>query len=269
MVMFEIGRESWILIVGVVLLFFMAIPYLLGPFLVMFSTRFQLDPEIEPFDPEGVKFPMIAREHFVRSQWQLQELGFVPVEWMLLPATIPHLTTIAALFHKPSQSELAMATVIFADSPQVTIQTVTFVEFNLDFSSGTNVVVSNANALSSFATPEHVVKYQFPGNQDLKSLYEIFQRVAARSGSPRLRVDPLVTRHRGNAIDLIREDMLRELNREVDRGWMFVNHLTNQFCFRVPGAFRATWMELPPFKQIRLIANRRRNRELLTELGLS
>jgi len=256
------------IIVGL-LLFLQRVLYILGPFIVLRNIKFQLYPTIETFDPESTKYPLIARKHFEESQSQLEELEFHPIAWMLLPETIPKLSTITILFHKPSHCEFAMASIIFAQNSMIGMQTLSYVEFHVEFSSGIEVNVLNSSMIGTFTAPEHVLKYQFPGNRDLKFLHNVFEKIADKTGHFRQRVDPLATKHHGDPVEMVRQGMLKEMNREVERGWMYVDQHAGQYRLNIFGAFRGAWQELFPLKQIRLAANRKRNHQLLDELGIS
>ena len=256
------------LIVGLIF-FFQRIPHITGPFIVLRLTKLKLHPKIETFDPESAKYPLVARDHFEESQSQLEELGFHPIAWMLLPNMMPNTSTIAIMFHKPSHSEYAMANIIFTENSTVGVQTMSYVEFQTEFTSGVEVAVLNPKTIGTFKTPEHIEKYQFPGNRDLKFLYSVFEKIADKTGNFRHRVDALTSQYQGDPVEMLRHGMQKELNREVERGWMYVNQSAGQYRLNIFGAFRGAWLELFPFKQIRLAANRRRNRQLLDELGIS
>lgn len=80
---------------------------------------------------------------------------------MLLPDTIPNMSTIAILFHKPSHCEFALANIIFAENSTIGMQTMSYVEFQVEFTTEMEVIVLNSKSIGSFATPDHIVKYQF------------------------------------------------------------------------------------------------------------
>ncbi|MCA9092744.1 MAG: hypothetical protein KDA68_04620 [Planctomycetaceae bacterium] len=144
-----------------------------------------------------------------------------------------------------------------------------YVEFQVEFTSGVEVNVLNPNIINIFTVPDHIVKYRFLGNRNLKFLYSVFEKIADKTGNFRQRVDPLATKYRGDPVEMVRQDMLKELNREVERGWMYVNQSAQEYRYTILGAFRGTWQLLFPLKQMRMAANRRRNRQLLDEHGIS
>lgn len=68
---------------------------------------------------------------------------------------------------------------------------------------------------------------------------------------------------------MVRQSIQKELSREVERGWMYVDRSAGLYRLNLFGACRGAWQELFPLKQMRMAANRRRNRQLLDELVIS
>jgi len=249
-------------------------PYLTGPFLIKKIMKAHLNPVIESFNPSSIMLPDIAHEFFQRTQRELENLGFRAIENMLLPNMIPNMTKMVVFFQKSACCEYAIVSFDFIqfDFIQNSIagtETTSHVDFEVELSSGISISVNNAPSMSAFAIPDNYVQYQFPDCHDLDYLYEIFQKLSNKTGANCQRVDQLTSKYHGKPTEMIRQGILKEFNREVDRGRMYIDHQTQQYCFNTFNAFRFSWMFLFPFKQLRLIANRRRNRQLLDELGIS
>jgi hypothetical protein len=236
----------WILCV---VLCFLLLPYVLGPILIFFATRFRMPVEIVPIDLEQQPLPQGVRSYFDAVHQALTQEGFDLAGAMYLPSVLPNAKSLLAVYANRSTSDGAMSTIIVGGSSFSTIQ-IKYVEFVRRFSDNTAIQTNNSPQPGSFKPKPGERTTKLRKIDDPRRLYRLHRFLVEKhkpGGRPVLRLD---SEFHGNAAEYVARVVMEEsLEDQVKTGYMVRD--ANGFRPTPKGALIMTWNELWPFKALR------------------
>lgn len=236
-------------LVWMALLFFVGIPYGLGPLLIYFTLRLRMPPEVVPFDPRESPLPEGIRPHFHAAHEQLTRHTFELVGTMILPSLMPNVKSILALYVNRTVGDMAMTTFIVATNNLTELKT-SYVEFVTRYSDESVVQTNNSRELSSFPSRPDEQTFQFWDIADIARLYGVHRQIVERFGGAARPIIPLDTEYRGDAVAYVGQGVLeRTFERQLDTGYL--RRVPEGFAPTIKGAVLMTWKELWPWKALR------------------
>jgi hypothetical protein len=256
----------WFVILGLVALFYLAIPLV-----VWKSFRIEGTATIVPIDPADLPLPSDVRQHLDAVGDELQQLGYESRATLLLPSATPNVISLLRVFVNQSENVSAMAnsmivTVKAERGDQVRHQP--YVEFTTRYVDGSVFNTLNSEAAPSFPPPAQVLTTRVPWIKEVTKLCQTHEAITtARSGGLRkiLRLDESFG---GDEIAFLQACMKEELQRATEAGYMRLVPGGTHYVATLPGAYWMTWKELPPFKQLLARRSRARAKRLLAEVGI-
>ena len=239
------------------------LPYVLGPPLVFAMLRFKLPVEVFAIDPAKERLPEEVRRYFGDVFTALARNGFELVSTIVLPALVPDVRSIVAVYANRSTGDQAMSTIIVATGGIETLKT-RYVEFVTRFDDGVVVQTNNSPELGAFKPLPQEHTTQFRDIHDLDRLYKLHGFLAQkyrRSGRPLLRLD---AEFHGNAVEYVSRVVLDEtLRAQVETGYLAPTPEGLRATLR--GACIMAWQEAWPAKAIRRRLCQRNAEQVLAE----
>ncbi len=258
--------DSWLSILGMVVLGMVALPYALGPLLIYATMRYRIPPEVIVIDPAHEPLPEDVRAYFHEVHQMLDGQGFQLVAVLGLPSLVPAVRSILALYRNDETLDSAMSTFMVATG-NVSLRN-QYLEFYRRYSDGVSVTTNNSSQLGSFpALPDQHI-YQFWDIKDLDRLFRLHRFLAGkhrRSGHP---ISQLDAQYQGDAAQYIADGVLAEtFAQQVPTG--YVTTYAGGYRPTFKGSLIMTWQELWPAKMIRRARKRREAQEVLREYEAS
>jgi hypothetical protein len=261
--MFDFPYLSTALLVLAGLLLF---PYLLGPIVIRFTLRQAAEPKLDPFDANDPHLPPEVARHFRRVAEALGPLGFDVVQALALPDQTPRVKAVVLLLANRAGADAALATVMYADTPEGTTLQTAYVEIVTRFRDGSVVQTNNSEVLSAFPKGPEKISTQFPTVRAADRLYRLHRALVERHGSPAGKILRLDADFKGDAVAYVTAAIVEELEEQIGTGFMYPSDDRTVYRPTWKGAWLMTWGQLWPFKAIRRQRRDHKARRLLAEL---
>lgn len=231
----------------------LAAVYIGGPLLVLFTHKQNARPELRPM----AETAMSEVPYFAAHVPAIQTLGFELVGCYQVLGVAPNVEgRVAYLVHRANGDG---AVVCVFTSP---VQTIRMMEFGTKFTDGGSLTVGNTLEGGAYVRPKHKPIFRYPQIQDGRRLYAIY-RGAARLLRPGAAKDVPA---RGQEVERLIESVQAEMADQVPEGILRLDEAKGVYRATLYGAFRMTWSQLPPFKQIGRARLRARSRALLRQV---
>jgi len=166
-----------------------------------------------------------------------------------------------------------------------------YVELSTKFSENVSINTGNQPGISAFPIPSGYVNTQHPDLQNISALYEAHLAIMQRHGGGMRPIMELQSKYNGDIAKYLAAGMNGELSKAAEAGCLRLKQIesdqhsssqvanpyqspapdlidqASMFVATLPGAFRITWNELWPIKQI--VAGRKyaRDRKIRKEAG--
>ncbi len=220
---------EWIFValaVGAPLLLFVALPAT-----VKFTFRVADRPEIYTLLPESA--PPGVYDFFNQQTPALETLGFVFAADAVIRGFIPHTTSYFRLMQNRDQGDAVMCAVIESGTGS-NMRTLKYLEFNTEFSSGTEVSTLNSGQPGAFKDVPEKKIIQCPNITGASQLYDIHRRETANleDGFTR-RVLP----RKGDEFSHLAESMVNDLERQAKLGLLVHDRNARAFYPTWKGAY--------------------------------
>jgi hypothetical protein len=255
---------EWLLWAALAVLGLVALPFVLGPFLVRFTVSQKAQPVFEPLDTESGQLPKEVYQHFLKTVEALKEDGFRICGYYRQEGQATNVTAYVALFVNEAQRDLAMAAGMYAElEGQPSLRT-SYVEFCTELADGLELNTANTGELSPHAPVPERKGSSFPEIGDLRRLYQVHRALCARLGPAEKKSVPA----EAELAARVAQDMVKCLEQQVAAGYYYLDGVGG--CFRPTwkGAFLMTWKLCWPVTSIRKALRASRNAALLRELGV-
>jgi len=140
-----------------------------------------------------------------------------------------------------------------------------FVEFTAELADGRALEVSNLGDPRVFAPLPGWTNERLPVVRDPARLLRVFRALVRRRFGAAALAHPDV---KGDPGGYLSAATFRQMGRQVDAGYFWLDRETQTFKRTLKGAALMTWKLLPPFKQVLVARLERRAARLLREIGL-
>ena len=236
-----------------------AIYYLGLPLLIYFQQRLEAHPQFTKLDFHQLS-PATA-EFLLERTKALLDVGFDEPTVVRMPNPLPNLTTNLIMLVNRATGDKAMVTSIFAEPAAAALKTL-YVEFSTRFASGDVFNTLNSSELNAFPPSPNTVRTQAPRVTDTQQLFRLHQFVMNKygAGGGKIVYDP------EQSLDYLANTVLIEsYEKQVKRGWLYYDDGADVYRPTILGAYLMTWGLLQPFKTVRKMLVRLRERRLLAE----
>jgi len=222
------------------------------------------------------QMPPAVYEHFGRTAGGMQACGFELMHYLLVPDMVPHAAAYVALWKNRVRGQMATAVVVFSGSPpQTPVRTTWYVEFLTKLTDAGNssnhggraeglaILTNNGAERGSFKKTKAKDTLRASWVQDPQQLYAIHLHREAHLAPPN------ATRYipaNGDDLDSFLDGTRFEFERQVRLGLFWHDVAIDSYRPTVAGAYRMTWSQLPPIKQMLDSADRRRAESIVARL---
>ncbi len=228
---------------------------IVGPLLVKRSLKPLVSAEIEP-DP--IDPPADVRLHFEAATAAFAKVGFKPAGRYLVRTELGGNQARMLLFRGANGASLGYAAALPRAADHLL-----YCEIGTSFEDGTSVTVGNASAIGPFKPMPGSVTLQLPQIAEAHALWDIHRAVvgARKAGLRAKRVGA------GEEVAAVGEGVGRSAAYQVQCGFLTREAGGRFYALTWLGAFRFTWLSVPPFGPLREKLIRRRDAALMAELG--
>lgn len=246
---------DWLTWIGGALTLLLAAPLALGPPLVKGTLRPLVAAEIEP-DPTDQ--PPDVHGHFEAATAAFARAGFQPLARFLVRTELGGNQARMALFRGPNGASLAYAAALPRPGGHLL-----YCEIGTWFEDGSNVTVGNSPMLGPFKPLPDSLTLQVPEIKDAQALWEIHRAVvgARKAGLRARRVGA------GEEVAAFGQAVGRTVAYQEASGFLAREPGGRFYRLTWRGAYRFTWLSMPPFGPLRTWLVRRRDAALMARLG--
>lgn len=257
-----VDTAAWLLLLAVG---FIALPFVLGPFLIKYTQKMKQEPTLIPFDPDERPAPPVVQEFLTNVEAELWGCGFEVLEHVAVPDLVPNVKAIFTLFGRPESDDLAMAVAAFGSSGGPTIMRKYYVEFATEFADGFVLCTNNSTDEPAYRPLPHKRALQFDRVRNAADLWRIHERATKEFGTgPKRPMPP-----KAAALDRLRVGMLKEQTDQVAVGWLWHDEQYEAFRPTWKGACLMTWKLAWPVSAYRRALRRKNAKRLLQEWDLT
>jgi hypothetical protein len=234
-------------------LFFVVVMYVGAPLLILATQRQNANPSLQAVADATT----LANPYLTNGSAALEALGFQRVGFFNVAGLAPGVRPTVGYFLHRGNGDTAIVASLVAPT-----KTVTFTEFATRFADQSAVTTGNSAITGSYKRPANKPVYHFPEIQDLRRLYAIHQGAMRqlRFGAAKDLPAP------GAETARLLDGLQREMADQVPTGILRLDAVSGTYRPTLYGAYRMTWAQLPPFKQIAKMRRRARAQRLLREL---
>ena len=249
--------EGLLLWMGGLAVFF----YGVMPIQIKFSQKMGAQPQFLPIDLAAVPEPAA---HYLWSCQQALELeGFTTVAHLSWDNSAPNVFPIVTLFMNRTTGVKALAGVFYVVSAEGAKLTTRYAEFITRYENGDVLQTSNAKSFGVFQHGPEQKSLRLPDMQNPHELYAVHcQRMEQRRGEA---IEPLPAP--GTEVTMQQERMVEDYEEQVKFGRLYLDQSLGMYRPTWPGAYRMTWSQLPPMKELRRAQERRKSEAALKELA--
>jgi hypothetical protein len=242
--------------------------YIVGPPLLILATfRHEAHPCVKTVDLEQLPLPSEIQTDFDAVQAELAEDGFVPMGTFLLPSQMPNTRAVFRVFVNRAERVSAMAAWFFAIVDDRVTRHSHHVEFTTRYASGQVFNTLNTKEISVWGKLHNTVTVRVPWITNVRRLYQLHQAITSVKGPAEAKLFDLDTVYGGDSAAYVAGSMREELQHAADAGYLRLDATGSYFVATIPGAYFMTWKQLPPFKQLVALSQRRKAEQLLAEIG--
>lgn len=252
--------EFYIQIGGAVLLFFVSLPFWIGPFIVHATQKMQAHPTIEPAVLED--FPEESQIFFTKNFPLLQQLDFQSVAFFKIPDLLPNLKNLVALWINRKTQELAILTDVHIRNEKMDLHQF-YIEFCTTFTNHSEISTNNTQELVEHYHPNKEV-FIFPQLENPIQLYSVHQHLVQKYRSTRQTCVPLA----GQEMEEFRNNLVEDLGYLPSKGYWAYDAENDIYRITWKGAFLLTWRLAWPVGAIRKWSQRQEAKRLLKSLDI-
>jgi hypothetical protein len=223
-------------------------PYLLGPLLIKMIFWAKVSPTVEVYNPYQIPPPVDVSQFFNYVAQELQQVGFEPTSHMILPEVVANVDSLVMFLQNPQQQDEAIAMAAITRGSDITGQRMQSksIEFSSTFQDGLSIDTNNSQEEHALALSPHKQMFQFQKIFDPVRLYHVHrQLVAEHAKAAKQPITP-----RGMEGPRLAEAMAAEFAYQVNAGIFKLDASRTKYRATLIGAFKMTWKNLFPIKQL-------------------
>jgi hypothetical protein len=255
---------DWV-IIGVAVYFF-GTPLLFMPFF-----RIEAKPTLQLVVPEELLLPSVVQQHLDAVETELDRRGFVNSGTLLVPSAVPSAISVLRIYINRASRVSAMANSVFTINKTkygVHINRVQYVEFTTRYANGEVFNTLNPKVGGLFPIPPRTLTVRVPWITDVGQLYEIHEAITAAKGPAGPKVLRLDAAYGGDIMAFVQGCACEELEQASAAGYLKLLTSGSHYRPTIYGAYRMTWKQLSPIRQLLARLDRRRAESLFREIGI-
>jgi hypothetical protein len=257
---------NWESLIFAAVIILLLLPYWAGPVLIRLTMRQAAEPDLQTFEPNDPILPREVAGHFRRVTEALKPTGFEVVQGMALPNQTPRVQALVLLLVHRANKDAALATAIYAQTPEGTKLQTAYVEIVSRFQDESAVQTNNTEQLGAFPKRPKFTTTRLPMIRKADRLYRLHQALEKRHGSKERKILRVEDEFRGDAVAYLSRAMVEELEAQIETGYMYLSQNEGLYRPTWKGAFLMTWALLWPFSAMRRWLRDREAQRLLREL---
>jgi hypothetical protein len=235
--------------VGLVLVFYVG-----APLLILATFKINARPEFEPVPVENM--PAEVYDYFGQTAGMLQRLGFELISYFTMPGSVANVVPYCAFWQNRATAQASLVTVIYAaaSTPKQSI------EFSTKWADGFAVMTNNSASQGTFKRTHHSDTLYASSVQNMAQLYRLHcyrESLLTKPGAVRF------LPARGEELKIFAISYEYVTRRQIATGYLREDSTPGVYRATFKGAFGMTWPLLPPFKQQRASAEKKRLDEQL------
>lgn len=219
---------------------FILIPMVFGPFMVKSSLRISARVNINQVSPESLD--QNVRTFIDQAKIEFENLGFQFLGYMTLSDHTSKVTSYFGLFrHEVAQTGGMSAVIKHASG-----RSIQYCEFSNKYSNGRIIDVNNSPSTGVYKNPDKSV-YRYSKIRSIKNLYEINNWVTRKEKNF---ANP-VGLEKGRELEMLSDALENEIRLQEKYGYYVLDDNNTQYRLTWKGAFIMTEKQVFPIKNIR------------------
>jgi hypothetical protein len=222
-----------------------ALPYALLPLVIKASTTLSAAPEFKPAAVESL--PPSASQFIQEKVPILEKLGFKLCSVLECPSAGSHVQNYVAILTNDSEKLIAVVTIIISPLADGDAIKTHYLELLTLYENDYSMSTHNSSELSGFPKNKENGKVQVPQVKDEVRLLAIHQAAAREFGKNKKPYLPTVEDWGAYTAELV----AHQYGKAASKGYLVLDHASNDFRTTWKGAYLMTWGQLWPFKPMR------------------
>ena len=241
--------------------------WIAAPLAVHRTLRQPAKPEVRQLGPDGPELPETVANSFKTAAASLEPAGFETAGALHLPGLTGRVSGFALVLTNRRERVMALVSTLTARTPTGR-KSFASCEFVTRYRDDSAVLTTNSDRLRPVGPkrPSHVVA-QLPAVRDAARLYRIHRRRLERSKKDSGTAFPLDERYQEDVAAYVAGNLENEMQRQAAAGWLRLSPDLSAFQPTWKAAILWSWTSLWPAGMLRRTALRRKEREILRELG--
>lgn len=242
---------------------FVALPYVLGPLVVLAVQRFSTEYELSVLAPDDASVPEQAIAHWNQTDPAMARLGFEAGPRARLSGVVPNVAVYLAFYRHRAHRDLAVAPAAYQQTGGGRKHVVSYVEFGSDMLDGSSVTTGNSTRAGFDPNTPDRVTLRFPAARSPEALYRLHRAGAQRFGRAARRPIP-----EGAWWEITMRESLETYGARMASAGLMRPSGKRAYRLTIKGAFVGTWINLHPFLWVRNRRLGRLERELSMFAGV-
>jgi hypothetical protein len=236
--------------------------FLFAPFIIRFKNSMAAYPQFVPVAAESLP-PGVAQNFALFVQAMFVE-GFALVGYLYQSNPTPNTTLFMAVMKRAETADMACLADITATSAGVSRHSLA-AEVCTDLEDGTEINTNNFQYASAFKANPQKKLFRLPEVRNPRSLYHLHRQLRQRCAPNAKGVLP----DEGRDLFHLSNSMTREMRKQVEFGYYFLDETNEVFRPTWKGAFIMTWKLAWPVGAIRKVWMKRKARTIIRSLSPS
>jgi hypothetical protein len=220
--------------IGGLALFVAASQFVLGPFVLYFTTRLAAKPQFQSFDL--VNPPLLLPPSYAENNALLEELGFSAVAHLFAARHSTSVRYVHTLLVNQSEKDMAVVVHMLGEIPPVTRMAVNYVEFFTDFEDGSEINTINSKQPGGFVQVPEKRIFRLPHLIEPKQLYAVHRALLAQRAAVSKRLPAA-----GAEVSYMVAGIERDLAREASFGGLRLDYSGLWYRPTMKGAILMAW----------------------------
>lgn len=192
-------------------LFFAAVQFILGPFVLYATSRQAANPQFQSFDL--LNPPLTLPRSYAQNIALFEELNFEAVAHISAGGQTTATRSVHTLFVNHSEKDIGLVTHMLSEISPVTRMTLNYIEFSTEFEEGSEINTNNSKLPAAFVQVPEKKIFRVPHLAEPQKLYAVHRALVAQISKTNKRLPAP-----GEEVDELVATMKRDLAREASFG---------------------------------------------------
>lgn len=238
---------------------FFLLLYVIGPFLILFSTKMAAHPQFQSFNPE--QLPPQVQPFFQRTLQAMLSQGFVVIDYLLSSGMTANTMPCLVYLVNPRTGDSANITCLWVVVDGAAKPRTQYAEYATRFANGHAITTNNSKTLGSFKPVEGRRSFYHADIVDIDQLYQLHRTAIEKYEAGQQKVLPPP----GQEVPIFLQKLTESYDNQVKTGLLRYDARSDSYRPTLSGGFYMTYSLLFPLKQIRTARMRTACQEIKTE----